>query len=117
MTKLRTIALCLLAAGLFALFPISAHAAPLAPTEAGIWAWVMELPSLVTSGWHSIWDRVGSSANPDGQPAPVGSSADPDGQPTPGSAVIQGVGSSADPAGEPIPQNELDPGPVIDPMG
>lgn len=121
MTKHRTTALCLLAAGLLALLPVSAHAAPLAPAEAGLWAWVFELPSLFTSGWHSIWQREGSCPDPDGQPAPVGSFPDPNGQPAPGSTVIQQVGSCPDPNGTPCspqPGSGMgDIGHVVDPFG
>ena len=103
MTKNRTTAVCLLAAGLLALAPLSAHAAPLAPAQGGMWSWIFELPSVVTAGWNSIWQREGSFPDPDGQPVPEGSSIDPDGQPAPGAAVIQPEGSSIDPAGQPVP--------------
>ena len=121
MTKHRTIALCLLTAGLFALLPVSAQAAPLAPAQSGMWSWVFDLPSLFTSGWNSIWQRVGSFPDPGGQPAPEGSSTDPNGRPTPGSAVIQPEGSCVDPDGRPCsPQPGAgmgDIGHIVDPHG
>ena len=122
MTKHRTTAVCLLAAGLLALAPLSAHAAPLAPAEGGMWSWVFELPSVVTAGWNSIWQREGSSIDPYGQPvAPVGSSTDLAGRPAPGAAVVQEVGSSTNPDGQPVAPEAgagtRDIGHVIDPAG
>ena len=121
MTKHRTTAVCLLAVGLLALAPLSAHAAPLAPAQGGMWSWIFELPSVVTAGWNSIWQREGSSIDPYGQPMPEGSSTDPNGRPAPGAAVVQEVGSSTDPAGQPVPPGAgagtRDIGHIVDPNG
>lgn len=113
--KIRTLALVLVLAGLFA---SAAHALPGAgfpvPDRGGLtavlWSWLSRLTAA--------WEKAGSSMDPNGQPqGDAGSQMDPNGQPL--SGVTNKEGSQMDPDGK--PQGVLPPtgeeGSQMDPNG